>query len=236
MASSGSGSGTGTRSSVGSHETENEETEYRNPKYPLWVHVTRYVTPGRGGNARFRCHFCEKDYPGSYSRVRSHLLKVRNTGVAICEKISYPILEQLRKEDREATEVATTRAPRNKLLRLPPFEDSGLPPSSKKRKGKQSEISESFNAETRHIADGHIARLCYTAGLPFNVARNPNYRASYNFVANNKMGGYVPPGYNALRTTLLQKEKAHVERMLQPIKSTWPFKGVTIAADGWTDP
>lgn len=93
MASSGSGSGTGTRSSVGSHETENEETEYRNPKYPLWVHVTRYVTPGRGGNARFRCHFCEKDYPGSYSRVRSHLLKVRNTGVAICEKISYPILD-----------------------------------------------------------------------------------------------------------------------------------------------
>ncbi|XP_062193504.1 uncharacterized protein LOC133896882 [Phragmites australis] len=114
--------------------------------------------------------------------------------------------------------------------------DSGLPPSSKKRKGKQSEILESFNAETRHIANGHIARLFYTAGLPFNVARNPNYRSSYNFVANNKMGGYVPPGYNALRTTLLQKEKAHVERMLQPIKSTWPFNRVTIAADGWTDP
>jgi hypothetical protein len=41
------------------------------------------------------------------------------------------------------------------------------------------------------------------AGLSFNVSRNPNYRASYNYVVNHDLGGYVPPGYNALRTTLL---------------------------------
>nr|XP_034580677.1 uncharacterized protein LOC117843997 [Setaria viridis] len=80
-----------------------------------------------------------------------------------------------------------------------------------------------------------IARIFYTGGIPFNLARNPNYRASYNFVANHGMGGYVPPGTNKLRTTLLQQEKANVERHLEPIKSTWPTKGVPIAADGWTD-
>jgi len=46
------------------------------------------------------------------------------------------------------------------------------------------------------------------------------------------MGGYVPPGINKLRTTLLQQEKANVERLLEPIKKTWSTKGVTIAADG----
>lgn len=68
------------------------------------------------------------------------------------------------------------------------------------------------------------------------MARNPYFREAFKYVANQNLGGYVPPGYNALRTTLLQKEKAHVERMLQPIKSSWPFKGVTIATDGWSDP
>ncbi|PKA46902.1 hypothetical protein AXF42_Ash021707 [Apostasia shenzhenica] len=50
------------------------------------------------------------------------------------------------------------------------------------------------------------------------------------------MENYVLPGYNSLRTTLLQKEKAHIERQLQPIKNTWNLKGVTLVVDGWTDP
>ena len=32
------------------------------------------------------------------------------------------------------------------------------------------------------------------------------------------------------------KEKKHVGRMLEPLKSMWPLKGVTIASDGWSDP
>lgn len=50
------------------------------------------------------------------------------------------------------------------------------------------------------------------------------------------LGGYVPPGYNKLRTTLLQQEKTHVMRLLEPIKSTWWEKGITIVSDGWSDP
>lgn len=74
------------------------------------------------------------------------------------------------------------------------------------------------------------------AGLPFNLARNPDFRAAITFIANSSLGGYVPPGYNSLRTTLLDQEKKHIQRSLEPIKSTWPNKGVTIATDGWSDP
>ncbi|RZB86618.1 hypothetical protein D0Y65_026610 [Glycine soja] len=42
-------------------------------------------------------------------------------------------------------------------------------------------------------------------------------------------------GYNALRTSLLQQERSHIERLLQPIKSLWSLKGVTLVADGWID-
>ncbi|PKA63811.1 hypothetical protein AXF42_Ash004820 [Apostasia shenzhenica] len=46
------------------------------------------------------------------------------------------------------------------------------------------------------------------------------------------MTSYVPLGYNNLRTTLLQRERAHIERQLQPTKDTWSLKGVTLMADG----
>uniref|UniRef100_A0A7N2LNF3 Uncharacterized protein n=1 Tax=Quercus lobata TaxID=97700 RepID=A0A7N2LNF3_QUELO len=55
------------------------------------------------------------------------------------------------------------------------------------------------------------------------------------FAANNNLAGYVPPGYNKLRTTLLQKEKAHIEKLLRAIKDTWKEKGLSIVSDGWTD-
>ena len=38
-----------------------------------------------------------------------------------------------------------------------------------------------------------------------------------------------------LRTTLLAQEKAHVDRLLQPIKESWRKKGVSICSDGWSD-
>ena len=48
--------------------------------------------------------------------------------------------------------------------------------------------------------------------------------------------GYVPPGSEKLRTTLLVMAKNEVDKILEPIRSTWPSFGVSIVSDGWTDP
>ncbi|CAN6226064.1 unnamed protein product [Urochloa humidicola] len=56
--------------------------------------------------------------------------------------------------------------------------------------------------------------------------KTPLWRKSYIFAANHQIGGYVPPSYNKLRTTLLAEEKINVERLLQPIKATWNSKGL----------
>ncbi|XP_028092965.1 uncharacterized protein LOC114293132 [Camellia sinensis] len=58
---------------------------------------------------------------------------------------------------------------------------------------------------------------------------------AFQFAANNPIPGYVPPGYNLLRTTLLQKERANVERLLEPTRASWKEKGLSIVSDGWTD-
>ncbi|GKA37840.1 putative hAT dimerization domain, ribonuclease H-like superfamily protein [Tanacetum coccineum] len=106
----------------------------------------------------------------------------------------------------------------------------------KKRKASSSPLVRAFDVDTRTQLDQEIARMFFTGGLPFNLARNPYYLRAFTFAANQNLGGYVPPGYNKLRTTLLQQEKANVERLLKPIKETWREKGVTIVTDRWSDP
>ncbi|KAK9042863.1 hypothetical protein V6N11_071218 [Hibiscus sabdariffa] len=47
--------------------------------------------------------------------------------------------------------------------------------SSKKRKSSFSPIAKSFNMNMEAQLDEEIARMFYTGGLPFNLARNPHY-------------------------------------------------------------
>ncbi|KAJ9560604.1 hypothetical protein OSB04_005764 [Centaurea solstitialis] len=101
----------------------------------------------------------------------------------------------------------------------------------KKRKGISTPIKRAFGVEIRDQLDQEIARMFYTGDLPFNLARNPHYLRAFQFAANNKINGYVPPDYNKLRT-LLQKEKDNVHKLLDPLRSTWKEKGVTIVSDG----
>ena len=68
------------------------------------------------------------------------------------------------------------------------------------------------------IVDSETARMFYTEGLSFHFARNPYYVCA--FKSGSQLLGYVPPSYNALRTTLLQKEKSNIENLLEPIKKT----------------
>ncbi|XP_050387432.1 uncharacterized protein LOC126803723 [Argentina anserina] len=104
---------------------------------------------------------------------------------------------------------------------------------SKKRRVVSPHLTKAFKIEERQQCDAEVARLFYSSGLPFNVARNPYYRGSY--LRASHIPGYTPPGYNALRTTLLDDERRHIERVLQPVKKTWKETGVSLCSDGWTD-
>ncbi|GMP42453.1 hypothetical protein CsSME_00012201 [Camellia sinensis var. sinensis] len=96
-------------------------------------------------------------------------------------------------------------------------------------------LQKSFNVAQRDIADKDCARMFYASGLPFNLARSPYFRKYSQSLANSSLMGYTPPSYDRLRTTLLSREKAHVNRPLQPIRDTWNKKGVSLLSDGWSD-
>ncbi|XP_074345195.1 uncharacterized protein LOC141684222 [Apium graveolens] len=208
----------------------------------LWKHVTKVAKiKERGGNTKIRCNFCNNEFTGSYSRVKVHLLKIKEQGVAVCAKVTS---EHLKEFQRELTEVEERRRPI--YIPLPPSTQTQScnawgpiekrePIETKKGLHPNNPIKKAYKMEMRALLNSEIARGFYSGGLPFHYARNPHHIKSYNMASEFNLVGYVPPTYNALRTTLLQKERAHVERLLDPIKITWKERGVTIVSNGWSD-
>ncbi|KAL4574879.1 hypothetical protein LXL04_021719 [Taraxacum kok-saghyz] len=173
---------------VGIMASQEHDRETAGDQPPLWGYVTKLEKlSGTGGGWSFKCNFCSETRKGSYYRVRAHLIG--------------------EKDDEYDKKKAESQAKEVQL----PCEAGGR---FKKRKGISTPIEKAFGVEIRDQLDQEIARMFYTGGLPFNLARNPNYVRAFQFAATNKIDGYVPPGYNKLRTTLLQKEKDHVHKLL----------------------
>ena len=82
------------------------------------------------------------------------------------------------------------------------------PSEAKKRKGANTVENSSFNVGAREELNVIIARMYYFGGLPFNTT-------AFTYATNNPISRYVPSRYNLLRTSLLQNEKANIERMLE---------------------
>ena len=96
-------------------------------------------------------------------------------------------------------------------------------------------IEKAYDMNARNEIDEEIGRMFYTGCPSFNLARNPHFIKAFQLCADRKVVGYRPPSYNRLRTSILDKEKSHVDKLLSAIKETWKGKGVSIVSDGWTD-
>ena len=97
-------------------------------------------------------------------------------------------------------------------------------------------LKASFNIQARGSLNCEIARMFYSSRLAFHLVRSPYYRSAFCYAYNtSNLSGYVPPSYNKLRGPLLEKERSHVENLLQPIRNSWKQKGVTIVRDGGSD-
>ncbi|KAL9685775.1 hypothetical protein QQ045_023227 [Rhodiola kirilowii] len=226
MASSGSASST----------TEKEES-------PLWQFVEKGDKTGPGGgNVTWKCKICGEYKQGTLTRVKAHLLSVSGKGSFPCKDVTVAQQREMTILNEEYEAKRIRMAPRAVPLPSGPSIRASLAlgnsyssgPTNKRRC--KSDLEKSFNNQARSELDCAIARMFYTSGLPFSLARNPNYVRCFTMAPNSKLSGYLPPGYNQIRTTLLENEKKHLDLSLALIKSTWGAKGVTIVSDGWSDP
>ncbi|PWA50999.1 DUF659 domain-containing protein [Artemisia annua] len=94
-------------------------------------------------------------------------------------------------------------------------------PLKRKKVTCDSPLEMAFNVQARQDLDSEIARMFYSSGLAFSLAKNPYYIRSYTRAANSKH--------------LAAKKRRHSEGLLEPLKTAWKGKGVSIVSDGWTN-
>ena len=179
--------------------------------------------------------FAKQILKGSYSRVKAHLLRIKGQGIKCCNKVKSDDIRGMEKLVMEVAEnvrsslpkdvplpSATTSQSQSALSMVSSsgsFRQQGYEP--RKRKAlENSALEKAFQMQKREELKEEISRMFYSAGLPFHLARNPHYIRAFTLACEINLDGFVPPGYNMLRTTLLQKEKANIEMLLQLIKDT----------------
>ncbi|KAL9242469.1 hypothetical protein vseg_016462 [Gypsophila vaccaria] len=218
---------------------------------PLWQYVTKLQKFGGGGNISFRCNICQGTYKGSYSRVKAHLLKISGLGIKPCSKATAEHLKEM-KRLMDGTELRPKKAvPLDFRLPSPPSASSESSSEKKtivgsacheqelrvfKRRKKIGESEKALDEPVKERLDREVARMFFSAGLPFTIADNPYFKSAFTFAAKTNIADYVPPDSRYLGKTLLERERADLDKWLKPVKSLMGQKGVTIVCSGWTFP
>ncbi|KAJ1440769.1 Zinc finger, BED-type [Sesbania bispinosa] len=140
---------------------------------PLWAYVTMLQNKKEGeGNASWRCNYCNIIYKGSYFRVKSHLLKEKGHGIAICSQVSNDCLEEMKKIEREAME-------KSKPVHVPlPTGTTSFNPSldGGKRRRVETPIGRAFNNEARDHLSCEITSIADDAFFIKNFIMNHSMR------------------------------------------------------------
>ena len=90
--------------------------------------MCRYVSKLKklsdGENSIIKCSLCDFSFNGSYTRVRAHLLQLKEEGVKSCLKVSSSKLVKLKKLNNEAT--LKIEISKKKNVPLPPVSDEEI--------------------------------------------------------------------------------------------------------------
>jgi len=157
------------------------------------------------------CQLCGHQFIGSLTRAVDHLLGISNGsggGVEGCTKISDEQKTTVEKDyftskmEKEKRENKRQRVEREIAM------SSSNTINSISTIGGTKKLLIRKPIERQEV-DDVVAKKFYACEIPFNVARSPYFK---NVIkkAIDFGKGYVPPGYEALRTTLLKKTKDRV--------------------------
>jgi hypothetical protein len=97
----------------------------------------------------------------------------------------------------------------------------------------QQHMSEAYHTAKRKELDEKWANFFYQVNVAFNVVRHPSFTAAVRATSLARFD-YEPPSYHAMRTTLIEPTKKHVEaEVKKPTKQSIEVYGATICTDGW---
>jgi hypothetical protein len=98
---------------------------------------------------------------------------------------------------------------------------------------RQQHMNEAYHTTKRKELDEKWAIFFYQENVAFNVVRHPSFTAAVQATSLARFD-YEPPSYHAMRTTLLEPTKKHIEaEVKKATKQSIEVYGTTICTDGW---
>lgn len=134
---------------------ESANSSNQSDEAPLWSYVEKVAKAGAGGTWKFKCSFCNLERQGSYSRVKAHLLGIKNLGISSCTKIRMNEKLELQRLENEFETRKKESGPKEVSLACE------TDPAFKKRKSALSPIERAFGVQARDQLDQEIARMFY---------------------------------------------------------------------------
>jgi len=106
--------------------------------------------------------------------------------------------------------------------------------SALKKIGGTKTLNQFWKPVEKQEIDNVVVEFFYACAIPFNMARSPYFKNILkNYIDFGK--GYVPPIYEALRTTFLSKTNDRVTNKLDEIRQSSKHTSCTILSDGWSN-
>ena len=199
-----------------------------------WRFVRRH-----GQGSTWSCKFCGSTRTGSGTRVRLHLRRCRSVPFAQRLELNDMVVAKRRRDGGEADTLERSStgstiptvgpSPQARILRSPlPFCLTfrlfcfAVLPS----------ILSLLQEQTAEDVDDAVAEFFCVAGIPFHVARLPEWKMLASMLQ--RCSDYDPPSSERLRTTLLERQYISVQHQLQRLEADYERFGVTVACDMWT--
>eukprot|EP00253_Pinus_taeda_P016211 PITA_16211 len=194
------------------------------------------------------CQLCGHNFTGTLTREVDHLLGISNGsggGVEAYSKITdeqkatvekdhsnSQMQKKKRVNKRQRIEREIAMSSSNTINLVSKIGGSSSIATQAKTSGTKT-LNQFWKLVEKQEVDDAVAEYFYAYAIPFNVA-SPYFK---NVIkkAIDFGKGYVPPGSEALRKTLLKRAKDRVTRKFVDIKESWKLTGCTILSDGWSD-
>jgi hypothetical protein len=100
---------------------------------------------------------------------------------------------------------------------------------------RQQHMNEAYHIAKRKELDEKWATFFYEANVAFNVVRHLTFVAAVRAKSQAQFD-YDPPSYYAMRTTLIEPRRKHMEAKVKKAKKqSIEIYGATICTDGWNN-
>lgn len=126
-------------------------------KGPEHEHYVVVNADGGNGNSRFACIYCEEEFAGTATRMRSHLSGSVCIGVKTCKKVPAAVKAKMLEREGDVKKALLERKRNASLDKL----STDLTSPSSGASANTSSIKAAFNTKHQAAADEALAKLAF---------------------------------------------------------------------------